>query len=322
MRRVSNRAWLHTSIHRGATGAIIGAALGLGLIVLGKLVPLAWPWWWSVAITTIAGSALGSASALLSRWSVIRAARELESRLPLNDRLSSALQLAKASPADPFVRVAIEDAERLSARIDVRSALSFSPRRWWLVGLAVIAASVAVEVWAPSRINLANVIQTQASAREREDAAAKLAEILPLVSDAAPANALGASDRDLAALEDIQRELSAERLSPAEAASRSAQAVDRVAERLEDQARTDVEEFDRARRALAEAARARETPPADAGSDETKPGDISAIRRALAAGDVGSAAQAAEQAAKDSQGMNLESSAWRSRTIWLNSEKN
>ncbi len=167
----------------------------------------------------------------------------------------------------------MEDAERLSARIDVRSVLPFLPRRWWLAGPALIVACAAVGLWVPSIVGSASVVRQQILGRERDAAAARLAEVMPLVSDTAPTSGPGATDRELAALEDIQRELSAERLSPAEAVSRAAQAIDRVADRLEERSRTELDEFDRARRALAEAARGRTAPPVNADSHRPGPGD-------------------------------------------------
>lgn len=301
VRRTSNRARLCGTLDRAVAGAVFGAAIGLAAIVLGKLMPLPWAWWWNMAACPAACAAVGALSALLGRWTPLRSARELEARLALNDRLSSALVLAKVSPSDPFVRVAMDQADHLSGQIDPAGVFPIRARRWWLAGPALAAAGIAAGLWMPTRGPGAAGQDTPAAARAREDAADDVAELRAAMSESTPANIPAASAREIAELDDIQRELAQGRLSPGEAASRSARAAERAAQRSEERGREEIEEFDRTRQGLAGAARS-EPARVDAGGER----DASDFRRALGAGDVAGAARAIDRAERDAGSMTPE----------------
>lgn len=310
-RRVSNRALVIAASCRALTGAWIGAAAGLAGSLASKLVIVHWPFggssewpsWWPVLAGPVAGVAIGAASALFARWDAWRALREVEARLPLRDRLSSALSLSERSSHDAFVRAAMEDSERLSREIDVRALLPTAGRSWWIApafAAILIASGLAVSRWMPSRQADPgrDLIGSQAEAQARDETAARIRALTPIVREAT-AGVRGASTRELQSLEDVRRELEANRLSAADAASRSAQAVDSAADALEQRSTQQIDEFDRARRRLATAARGHDGPQSASPGDTSKErSETSAIRKALAAGDVASAAAAAEDLAQ------------------------
>ncbi len=298
-RAAARGAWL-SALDRGMAGVVVGVVVGVGAVAIGPVVAWPWAWWWSLVVAPIAGGAGGGVSALFTRWSAVRAAREVEKRLSLHDQLSSALLLSRSAGGDPFVRVAMDEADRLSTGIDLAAVFPVRVRRWWAAAPAMVVAGIGTGLWMPSWGGGSGGIEARVEARVREDAGSALSEMLPLVREAAPTAVAGASEREIASLEEVQRELAAGRVSPGEAASRSAQAVERVAERVEARSRDEIAEFDRLRQKLAEAAR--DVNSSGEGANEEQ----SAIRRALAAGDVPGAARAADEAVRAAESMSPE----------------
>src|SRR5690606_40430676 len=98
-------------------GLLAGAAVLAGLRLAG--VPLSEQASLAVAIAApVMGIGLGVALAFVRRWSRQRAAGEIDRKLGLRARLSSALGLAAS--ADPFARLAVADAERAAQRVRAR----------------------------------------------------------------------------------------------------------------------------------------------------------------------------------------------------------
>lgn len=273
----------------GAGAALIGLAAAR---VLGYSFSDGSPWtqWPALAGGVVGlGVLAGIAAASMRRWSIPRAARELDTRLNLHDALSIAIQIEPRETADPFAGLAVARAESLAARANARviadPAKAFRSRGWaWAAVLALGAAGVGL--WWPARVIKPPTATTtplaQAAREEARDAVAEasaVADTLPEVDD-----------KDRALLRELEQELSSPSRAQASSRLRAAEAVDRVADSLEARARTERAVDDVLRRTLAETQQRRDTA-------------ASELAKSLARADLTSAAEAAESLKQAAQSL-------------------
>ena len=135
--------------------AVVVAILVLALLAVERLgAERFWPWPWLMP-------ALAAVAIVVAGWrwharrrSELQVAVEVDDRLDLREKLSTALHCA--SRTDPFARAAIEDAVETARDPKVRHRVRrgfavTSPPRWWLSPLAILLAAV---LWFVEPLNL------------------------------------------------------------------------------------------------------------------------------------------------------------------------
>ncbi len=284
-RAARRRALFAGVIRRMGEGIALGCAAALVGIITSRLAGSALTsesWWWGwrgvLVGSALIGAAVGAVVAWSGRWSLHRAAGEIDARLKTHDGLRIALEIGEAR--DPFAQLTRARAEALAQRADSRivadPAVAFRGRGW--IGAAgLVLAATAAGIWWPVRVPklkpappMVLADSEQAVVREAVAQATHAAERLPEFSP---------SDRAL--LESLEQELASGQ-APAESRLRAAQAVERVAETLEEQARAERRADDVLRRDLAERAAA------------TREAAASELAKAISRADLPAAARAAE----------------------------
>jgi hypothetical protein len=255
------------------------------------------------------GVLVGAAIGIARRWPLPRAAAEIDRRHGYRDQLRSALELTSRSSTveDPFVAIAIRDAERLAA--DVRPALVVPirfERAWaYAAALGAIAAGVGMFVprieWdhrasvsAADRVSVADARQTIATAIETTNQARADG-----IADAAAA-------KRIEALKELESELASGRVDPTSATSLAAKSLDDQAAAIDDAAASRQREADEARAKLAAAQNSNKSSAnaSDAKQDEvaTDPSGDAELRQALSRGDLTRSAEAARALKDAAQG--------------------
>lgn len=290
-RVVVRRRFLADCVNWFGRLAVGASVAGVAIVLAAKANWVAPPNEWLPIV--LGGSAAIGACALAwrSRWSEVRAARELDRVLGLQDTLSSALELRAGAREQerPFVEELGRRAELFAAEARTNRV---APLRWgssWLVFPLLALLGVAMFVWLPERSEVARV-QAQKRERERQDAVAEIRSVAEAVKPKATEAEAPKSNKQLEEqLAAIEEELRAGALTPHDARLRSAQALEEQAQQTERQAREKQQSIEQAKRALAKAA-ARSHDPAP-GADRV----ASAIRR----GDFERAAEELDRLARD-----------------------
>ncbi len=279
----------------------VGAGLAAVLVVLVKLRALSGEGWalWSRGWVLLAGPVavalgMGAGVAWARRWSVGRAAREVDERLWLKSALTSGLEFSGRESPTAFEVLAMNEAERAAGRVDVARAVPVRLGREWAVwALALVAVGVALQ-YVPTRPATRREAREHRLSQERAEATREIARAIESVKGAAEGEpapvADGARARELSALREIERALSGKEVSAGEARARAAQAVSDVAERLDREVEAKRAVLDAAKSAAARAA---------AGVDGGGAGGESGpLREALMRGDAEGAAEAVERIAE------------------------
>ncbi len=295
-RRVAHRARARqvAGAMAGQAGVWLTAAAGgaMGLVALDKAFGFGVPWWWAVAGPLLVGVLGPVAITLARRRTLLGAASEVDRRLALKDRLSSAISLAgsEASPAlarggDPFIALAIADAEEAAGKVDLRRTIPVRFRWHWgawpvMTAMAVVGG-VLLPTWnvlsdGPRKQELAQRAQEQ-----RREAATEVRSAVELAKKSGSDVAEIASPKELAALEQLESELQSGHKDADAARQESARTLEKIASRLDDQAESARMEADATRKRLAQTA-------GEAGPAE------SSLTRAMRQGDLAAARAAAQ----------------------------
>jgi hypothetical protein len=262
----------------------------MALVGMGKVGFPGLDWPWLAAGPIVAGAVGGVVAGLRNRRSLLGAAGEVDRRLGLKDRLSTATAFGTVeAPADAFVRLALDEAEAASGSLDPRRAVPIVWGAAWRVWPMAAAAAVAIGVWAPSTdLWSGQRAREKEQARAREATARRLAEAMgpSRPETAAPLAVQRSAEKhdQNAVLEEIQRELASGKIDPAQAAARGAKELERVAAERDRQG----EEASRARESVDEAIARM----ARSGSDNQAG---SPLARALRDGDFAAASRAAKE---------------------------
>ncbi len=302
-RRAARRALASSALGLAGRGLAwgAGASLGItaGLRLMGDGAPTAISSEWPLVLA--AGAGLGVAAgvvlAIVRRWSVARGALELDMRLGLRDRLSSALALGEG-PGGPVAELAVRAGESAAGAIDVRRAVRIEPGRGWRVGVPLLALGVGVGLWLPPLRSAAGG-GAQAGTLTPEAARAAKEDVAQLASEATAAAGDVAGDpgvtRELESLRAIERELASGQARDVSAPIRAAQAAEQIASSLESSSRENARAASEARAALAKAA-SRESRSPD--RNPSPLADEPSLREHLEAGDVSAAAEALDELAR------------------------
>lgn len=262
------------------------------------------------------GIATGLTIAFARRWSIARAALELDTRLGLRDRLSSALSLS-GTQSGPVAALVVRAGEAAATGLDIRRAIRIEPGRGWHIGIPLIALSIAAGFWMPALLK--GSVQAAPPQLTPEAAIAASENVAALTTQAEQALESTPDDptltRELESLREIERELASGRARDPGTPLRAAQAAEQIAKSLEDASRDNAKAADQARAALANAA-ARSSANPRTPTDPTA--DDSTLRDHLEAGDIESAADALNELAQTAPSLSPEERArWASELAEL-----
>jgi hypothetical protein len=144
LRIAARRLQLTSLLAHAHVAVIVLAAVVLLLLAVERAGPAPfWPWPWLLPLLAAAGALVAGRRWYARRPSEQLVALEVDERLDLRERLSTALHCQRRT--DPFARAAVEDAVGAARDPKVREQLRRrfavqSPPRWWLSPLAVVAA--------------------------------------------------------------------------------------------------------------------------------------------------------------------------------------
>ncbi|MEM0984512.1 MAG: hypothetical protein AAGI17_11255, partial [Planctomycetota bacterium] len=215
--------------------SVFAAAVSIGLVLSGTTGVLA-----SVVVlgAGLAGIAIGAVAALIRRVDPMGALIEIESALGTRDRVSSAIAFA-ASPSgdgsEAFRSMAVTEGERTAGEIDPDRAV---PVRWgwrWQAWPGVLVASVALAgFWPGSSVS---ATESEAVIAQRKAEAAEVVRsardaLGDELNDARQQAADTATQEQLEALDDIERQLEAGEIEPEEVPARAAEQLEDAAKEL------------------------------------------------------------------------------------------
>lgn len=273
----------------GGIGAAWGSAAALLASCAGKA------WWPELGIILLvptpiaAGLLTGLALAVARRPTTLAAAQRLDQVLRLKDGLASALSLAPASKQDAaFVAMTQADAARLAPSVQAARATPLRLGRAWPIAGVLLAGALAVERLAPAGLWLPSASAERAArsaeeAPRREAAQKAIAEARQLLETPTEADLDGAArPEELAALDELDRELRAGSTTPGEVERRSATVLEQASRRIERESGE--------RSATAQAVREKL-----AALKQKPAAEDSALARALKAADPATAAQEARE---------------------------
>lgn len=289
-RRAVNRAFLAELVRQGGRWLFIGSAAGLVLVGGGKLLGAGEEWPWLLLSSVAAGAVISLAVAGARRWSLLRAAAELDAALDLRGALGSALELAH-SQRGPFEDWTIAHAESIAPGLSPARVIPIRFGWGWSAWPAMVACALIAAMYIPQWHWRRVPTEVAPSAAKREEAAAQVHRVQQALSAAAenPGQAL-ATPAQLAALQELQKELESGRVDPQAALAQAAKSVSEMSDRLEETAHAEQAEAGSLRDQLASAA----GKAAEGQSPGTPEG--SALTESLRKGDLDAASEAADNA--------------------------
>ncbi|MHC4218467.1 MAG: hypothetical protein ACYSU7_08425 [Planctomycetota bacterium] len=144
LKTAARRLLLSSLLAYAHVAVIVVAVLVLVLLAAERVGPATfWPWVWLLPVLVLAAALVAGRRWYARRPSELRVAVEVDERLDLRERLSTALHCHQRT--DSFARAAVEDAVGTARDPKVRELLRRrfaleSPRRWWLSPLLVVVA--------------------------------------------------------------------------------------------------------------------------------------------------------------------------------------
>lgn len=264
----------------------------VALLVIGgaKLLGLAWPWLAVIAAATGVGIAVGIIIAIMHRPSTFDAALWLDRRLGLKERLSNALALTSASPSsaspvnDPeFIDLTVRESEAAAAAVAPRRVVPVKVDWTWPAWPIIGAAALAIGIFAPSMTWTPPLSEEErALIASRSQAAERIAQAAAMVRDVAdPVVGDVATDEEIKAIEQLERDLAQGKADPSRATASAAKTLEDVADRLDAQAQESAIAQEELSRAIAEA------------EETIKDERLAPLAEALKAGDLDLAREAA-----------------------------
>ncbi len=314
--RVARAAARRRMLRRLVTvlGPAMVLASGLALLVLltDRLIGPGIDWWLVVGPAAAAGVLAALAGLFVRPGTMLEAAVEVDTALVLKDRLGTALALARGgnadSATDPFVAMAIEDAEQAAASADARRAVPIRFGRSWGTWPVLMMATALVGVLMQplhllaARTSGGRPTITPEQVAQAQEEIRKAAEAIKDPEDPTkPDEPLSAEAQRL--LDKLNEELTQGTMSPDEALAMAAGQMEQDADALAREKEKSNARDDALKEALAEAAGAAGGSESAAGEPGEQVGDP--LTEALEEGDLESAAQAAQQLAESIEAQKL-----------------
>ncbi|MDG2424274.1 MAG: hypothetical protein P8M22_09875 [Phycisphaerales bacterium] len=217
---VLRRERLNAGLNWFCMACLYIAVLAVLLAIVDRLGSQSWvPWNWLVIVMGSVAVIAGVAGWWLKQPEPLRAARRVDERLGLKDRLSSALACGQSK--EPFARAVVEDAVTVArspqTREQVRRRFRLAPPPfWWASPLLVLSALVIAlfgqwDVFSASEVDTVDLKQVRANAAESVEASVEAIREDPQLSEAMAEVLEELEARTDASLEEKQNEESIRR---------------------------------------------------------------------------------------------------------------
>lgn len=290
--RARRRRMLRSFVRWAGPALLVGSVLALIGAITDRLIGPGLPWWLWIAAPTAVAFAIGLLRAFVEAGTPLSAAAELDAALRLHDAIGSGIALEDRAGEDPFAQIALEEAERLAARADVRSAFPLRFGSSWLAWPLIGAAAAAVAAFVPPLRLLhdqraeAVRIEQAAQRADASEAIQQLAQELQELATPEPDVTADAPRADrLRALEELERQLARGETSADEARSSAAGILGDLASEMDRSSQFAEQRADAVRRMLSEAAAgaasASESPNAADIADSLRWGDLDRALQSL-----------------------------------------
>jgi len=138
------------------------------LVVCDRLFALEWSWQHLLVYVSAAAMVVSIAWSLFCISGAYAAAAEIDRRLALKERASSAIFVQKSK--DPMAQLVVQDTLAHVRKADVRRAFRLVPPRLSLLALLLLALGLSLAQWMPSLGLLAKRRAEEAQQKEQEDA--------------------------------------------------------------------------------------------------------------------------------------------------------
>ncbi len=278
--RLQRRVRLHATLIWAIRGLVLGLTVACGLAIVARLTPL-------LAQTTVrnlalaiigAGLSMGLAYGWLRRISPQLLRRQLDRRLGLAERLTTAFELETALPSDLVASQRADTLDALAA-VDVQQKLPLRIGRLHPTVLVMTSILLAALLYAPS-IQFETVAQNQQVSAEIDEQITELTEIADQIQDIPDL-----TEEEIAELteplEAAIEQLQAQELSPEQAAA----VIDQAAQQL--QRESGVDSIQQETQALENVgAQLSETPTLEQAADALQSGDLETAASELANADL------------------------------------
>lgn len=285
----ARRALLADVLLFGGRGLLVGGATALIAVGAGKIAGRELSWEWVLGVALGLGMLSGIAWAVSRRWSRDRAAAEVDRALGLKDRLASSLAFSERADAGSFESWAVEDAEAIAGTTQVARVIPLRAEWTWGVWPGLAAAAMAVGIWVPVVEWDQKPRKPEPTLAERQAAAATIKQAGEAIKEGVrEASTPVATDRELRALDELQRELSEGKADPQQAVTRAAGKIEDLASKMESEAEAKQRAEDRIREQLAQAAK---------GKGESESSASSPLMEAMKQGDTRTASELMKDAA-------------------------
>ncbi|MBL9134695.1 MAG: hypothetical protein JNK85_02455 [Verrucomicrobiales bacterium] len=176
VRRTGSRRRLELGLLGLWNGLAVGTLIWLGVVALHKIAPIPPEWPEFGWVLCLFGAAAGFAWGARHPVPDLLAARLLESRQPLQQRLSTALQIADRSPQHAWVPLLVADASRSLQGFDLARVLPLRLPR--VARLLPLALAAVIGLGFVPEYRSANYLRAQREAALVRDAGKKMAELI------------------------------------------------------------------------------------------------------------------------------------------------
>src|SRR5712692_3632996 len=156
------RLWMQQVVRWTGRGLFVGLVLACLVLLISRFVPWATASYWAGALAT-ASVLCALAAALWYRPSFARAARQVDARLALHDRLSTAWELRDESTA--LASLQRRDALKQLGKHKPVSSISLWPGRAGLIAFGIVIMGLALLAFLPNPMT--DVLQQQAAFQAR-----------------------------------------------------------------------------------------------------------------------------------------------------------
>ncbi len=218
-RRAATRLTVLRSMRIGARASVLLLLAAVGASLVSMILPLTVPTWRVLTIALGAGVVVTLAAAALRPVGMLAASRLLDQRLHLQERISTALELARIvpSPSGLEARVILDAVEHAHG-VELTQAFPLHPPReaWWAAGVAIVFVVVSLG------LHGVTVPGTPAdhSARVIREEGSRLARVAQALQARARAERTPQTRRLTAQLRDLGIRLQQERMGRGDALAR------------------------------------------------------------------------------------------------------
>jgi len=239
-RQAQRRRLIADALDRLGVALCVALALGLGIVIVSRALGEPVNWRWAIAPPVALGLIAALAVAWRRRLTPLEAATDLDTTLKLRDRMGSSIELDELNRDDPFVQLLEFETEQQASKIRVAQATPIRLDNSWLLWPALAALCVGAILFMPTLDLLGRQQARQQQAQKEEQvqtAAQTIDDLIDQTKEQLAELEDAAADDELEeTLREIRERLQNDEISPEEALTQAAAAMDEKSRQLEEQA--------------------------------------------------------------------------------------